>query len=76
MAETSELKPKSFRIDDETNEKLKLIMKDFPMPGPSRRREGHGHWVSGRPQEGGAALKLLTRWCHLVLRLLVPVACW
>ena len=30
MAETSELKPKSFRIDDETNEKLKLIMKDFP----------------------------------------------
>ena len=30
MAENSELKPKSFRIDDETNEKLKLIMKDFP----------------------------------------------
>ena len=30
IAETSELKPKSFRIDDETNEKLKLIMKDFP----------------------------------------------
>ena len=30
MAETSELKPKSFRIDDETNEKLKLIMKNFP----------------------------------------------
>ena len=30
MAETSELKPKSFRIDDETSEKLKLIMKDFP----------------------------------------------
>ena len=47
-----------------------------PLPGPSRRREGHGHWGSGRPQEGGAALKLLTRWCHLVLRLLVPVACW
>ncbi len=30
MAENTELKPKSFRIDDETNEKLKLIMKDFP----------------------------------------------
>lgn len=30
MADNVELKPKSFRIDDETNEKLKAIMKDFP----------------------------------------------
>ena len=30
MADNSELKVKSFRIDDETNEKLKEIMKDFP----------------------------------------------
>ena len=29
MAESKELKPKSFRITDETNEKLKEIMKDF-----------------------------------------------
>ena len=47
-----------------------------PLPGPSQRRKGHGHWDSGRPQEGGAVLKLLTQWCHLVLRFLVPVACW
>lgn len=30
MADNVELKVKSFRIDDETNEKLKEIMKDFP----------------------------------------------
>ncbi len=30
MSESGELKPKSFRIDDETNEKLREIMKNFP----------------------------------------------
>ena len=30
MADSKELKPKSFRIDDETNEKLKELMKNFP----------------------------------------------
>ena len=48
-----------------------------PAPRPGlQRRERQGRWGIGRLQEGGAVLELLTRWCHLVLRFLVPVACW